>query len=114
MAAMIYLSDHGATPGVERDPDAAPFMVLRIPLFVYLSPAYQQEHVQVTQTLKNNTEQYFTNDLLYNLICGIFDIQSNHYNEEESIASPSYKFKLEELKTDSGKKLVKDDPLVAK
>lgn len=114
MDAMIYLSDHGATPGVERDPDSAPFMVLRIPLFIYLSPAYQQKHAQVTQTLKNNTEQYFTNDLLYNLICGIFDIQSNHYNEEESIASPSYKLRVEDLKTDSGKQMVKDDPYIAK
>lgn len=114
MDAMIYLSDHGATPGVERDPDSAPFMVLRIPLFIYLSPAYQQEHVQVTQTLKSNTDQYFTNDLLYNLICGIFDIKSNHYNEEESLASPSYKLKLEDLKTDSGKKMVRDDPYIAK
>ena len=111
---MIYLSDHGSTPGIERDPDSAPFMVLRIPLFIYLSPAYQKEHAQVTQSLKNNTEQYFTNYLLYNLICGIFDIQSNHYNEEESLASPSYELKLEDLKTDSGKQMVKDDPNVEK
>ena len=114
MDAMVYLSDHGATPGVERDPDSAPFMILRIPLFIYLSPAYQQEHIQVTQTLKSNTDQYFTNDLLYNLICGILDIKSNHYNEEESLASPSYKLKLEDLKTDSGKQMVKDDSYVAK
>lgn len=109
MDAMIYLSDHGSTPGIVRNPDTVMPIVFHIPLFVYLSPSYQNEHQLVAQTLKNNTQQYFTNDLLYNLVCGVLDVESNHYDESESLASPKYGFDLTNLKTNMGKESVKDN-----
>lgn len=109
MDAMIYLSDHGSTPGIVRNPDTVMPIVFHIPLFVYLSPSYQNEHQLVAQTLKNNTQQYFTNDLLYNLVCGVLDVESNHYNESESLASPKYRFDLTNLKTNMGKESLKDN-----
>ena len=109
MDAMIYLSDHGSTPGIARNPDTVMPIVFHIPLFVYLSPNYQNEHQLIAQTLKNNTQQYFTNDLLYNLVCGILDVESNHYDESESLASPKYRFDLSNLKTNMGKELLKDN-----
>lgn len=109
MDAMIYLSDHGSTPGIVRNPDTVMPIVFHIPLFVYLSPSYQNEHQLVAQTLKNNTQQYFTNDLLYNLVCGVLDVESNHYNESESLASPKYRFDLTNLKTNMGKEALKDN-----
>ena len=109
MDAMIYLSDHGSTPGIVRNPDTVMPIVFHIPLFVYLSPSYQNEHQLVAQTLKNNTQQYFTNDLLYNLVCGVLDVESNHYDESESLASPKYRFDLTNLKTNMGKESVKDN-----
>ena len=107
MDAMIYLSDHGSTPGIVRNPDTVMPIVFHIPLFVYLSPSYQNEHQLVAQTLKNNTQQYFTNDLLYNLVCGVLDVESNHYDESESLASPNYRFDLTNLKTNMGKESLK-------
>lgn len=109
MDAMIYLSDHGSTPGIVRNPDTVMPIVFHIPLFVYLSPSYQNEHQLVAQTLKNNTQQYFTNDLLYNLVCGVLDVESNHYDESESLASPKYRFDLTNLKTNMGKESLKDN-----
>lgn len=109
MDAMIYLSDHGSTPGIARNPDTVMPIVFHIPLFVYLSPSYQNEHQLVAQTLKNNTQQYFTNDLLYNLVCGVLDVESNHYNESESLASPKYRFDLSNLKTNMGQESLKDN-----
>lgn len=110
MDAMIYFSDHGSDPLKLRDPDNPDFIGLRIPLFVYLSPSYKDAHPKISQTLNQNSEQFFSNDLIYNLICGILDIRSNHYNESESIASPFYKFNKNDIKTDEGKQLVKNDP----
>ena len=109
MDAMIYLSDHGSTPGIVRNPDTVMPIVFHIPLFVYLSPSYQNEHQLVAQTLKNNTQQYFTNDLLYNLVCGVLDVESNHYDESESLASPKYRFDLTNLKTNMGTESLKDN-----
>ena len=107
MDAMIYLSDHGSTPGIVRNPDTVMPIVFHIPLFVYLSPSYQNEHQLVAQTLKSNTQQYFTNDLLYNLVCGVLDVESNHYDKSESLASPNYRFNLTNLKTNMGKESLK-------
>lgn len=112
MQAMIYFSDHGSEPAVPRDPDSAAFITFRIPMFIYLSPDYQQRHKSVAERLQQNTQRYFTNDLMFNTICGILDIQSNHYDESESLTSTDFRFDLRDLKTDNGKLRLKDDPLI--
>lgn len=108
--AFIYFSDHGTDPNRSRDPDETKFIGLRIPLFIYLSDEYKQNNQQATAALTANTDKFFSNDLVYNLICGILNIKSNHYNEAESLASPKYKFTIENTKAGLGTKNVKDDP----
>lgn len=108
--ALIYFSDHGTDPNRSRDPDESKFISLRVPIFVYLSDEYKRENVIPSQSLERNKQEFISNDLLYNLVCGIFNIESNHYEEEESIASPKYKFDINSVKTGLGNKNVKDDP----
>ena len=79
-------------------------------MFIYLSDEYKQNNQQATAALTANTDKFFSNDLVYNLICGILNIKSNHYNEAESLASPKYKFTIENTKAGLGTKNVKDDP----
>ena len=81
----------------------------RIPLFAYLSSEYRSLHPGRMEALQINAEKYVTNDLLYDLICGIFDVRSNCFDESQSLASTSYRFKREELLTYEGKKHIKDD-----
>ena len=78
-------------------------------MFVYLANEYINKFPNTYNALKENTKKYFTNDLAYELMCGIFNIQSNHYDEENSIASSKYKYTREMLKTDIGNKWIKDD-----
>lgn len=108
--AFIYFSDHGTDPNRSRDPDETKFIGLRIPLFVYLSESYKENNPYITAALSANQNKFFSNDLIYNLVCGILNIKSNHYNEEESLASPKYKFNIENTKAGLGTKSVKDDP----
>lgn len=108
--AFIYFSDHGTDPNRSRDPDETKFICLRIPLFVYLSESYKENNPYITAALSANQNKFFSNDLIYNLVCGILNIKSNHYNEEESLASPKYKFNIENTKAGLGTKSVKDDP----
>lgn len=108
--AFIYFSDHGTDPNRSRDPDETKFIGLRIPLFIYLSDEYKQNNPEIATILSTNTDKFFSNDLMYNLICGILNIKSNHYNEEESLTSPKYKFTIENTKAGLGTKIVKDDP----
>ena len=110
LSAFIYFSDHGTDPNRSRDPDETKFIGLRIPLFIYLSESYKENNPNISSTLSSNQNKFFSNDLIYNLVCGILNIKSNHYNEEESLASPKYKFNIENTKAGLGTKSVKDDP----
>lgn len=108
--ALIYFSDHGTNPNRKRHPDGSGFSGLRIPLVVYLSKKYQTQNPILATTLQNNKNKYFTNDLTFNLICGILNIKSNYYSEIESIASPLYSFNKNNLKTSEGKVSLMNDP----
>lgn len=61
---MIYVSDHGED--MELTHTASPFQynMVRIPLWIYLSPAYQHAHPQTVQQLRAHENAVFTNDLL--------------------------------------------------
>ena len=109
LQAMVYFSDHATIPDKRRSSNFDGFATVRIPMFVYLADSYIKKYPDTAIALKNNTLKYFTNDLIYELMCGIFNIQSNHYDEGNSIASSKYKYTREMLKTDIGNKWIKDD-----
>lgn len=103
LQAMVYFSDHGCIPDRKRHPDKNPFAMNRIPLFVYLSDEYKATYPETAAALTANKDKYFTNDLIYDMMCGIFNIKSPNYDETQSIASPKYKFTRETLRTNLGK-----------
>lgn len=110
MEAMVYFSDHGTDPNRSRDPDESRFIGLRVPLFVYLSPEYKNNNAITAANIKNNKDKFFSNDLIYNLMCGILNIKSNHYQEDESLTSSKYKLDKNTTKAGLGTKFAKDDP----
>lgn len=82
---------------------------MRIPLFTYLADEYIALHPQVYSALNANKGKYWTNDLGYELICGLLDIQSNHYDEANSLASTKFKYTRDMLLTDLGRLHISDD-----
>ena len=109
LQAMLYFSDHAVIPDKRRSPNFDGFGTVRIPMFTYFSDEYIEKHSNIIFALTANRYKYFTNDLIYELVCGILDIQSNHYDETNSLASSQYKFTKDMLKTALGKKWIKDD-----
>ena len=109
LQAMIYFSDHGARPDYKRVADKFGFTSLRVPLFVYMADSYKKAYPQIAQNIETNHTKYFTNDLIYDLVCGLLDIQSNQYNPEQSILSKNYKFTKETLTTRLGKTSLAED-----
>ena len=107
--AMVYFSDHGSDPDVGRQPDSASFKVLRIPMFCYLSKEYQRRNPQIAATVKAHQNNYFTNDLEYEFICGILNMESPNYDPSYSLASPSWKMQRKDLVTRFGKTSLLDD-----
>ena len=109
LQAMVYFSDHATIPDKRRSSNFDGFATVRIPMFVYLSDEYIAKYPDTYSALKENKDKYFTNDLAYELMCGVFNIKSNHYDETNSIASSKYKYTRDMLKTDVGNKWIKDD-----
>lgn len=110
LQAMVYFSDHGAIPEKRRLPWFLGFGMVRIPLWVYLSEEYRQTFPATASALEANKDRYFTNDLAYDLLCGLLNIKSDHYDPSQSIASPLYRFTRDMLLTDEGRVKVGDDP----
>ncbi len=111
LTAMVYFSDHGGIPEKRRSPRFLGFKMVRIPMWVYLSDRYQALHPAVAKALRSHRDSYFTNDLVYELMCGIFDISSNRYDPSSSLASEEYRFTRDDLLTYDGRIRVKDDDL---
>ena len=109
LQAMLYFSDHGCIPDKRRLPQFDGFDFLRIPMSIHVTDSYISAHKERFDALKANKEKYFTNDLMYELFCGILDIESNHFEKENSLAYKEYKYTLDMLLTNSGQTRVSED-----
>lgn len=107
--ALLYFSDHGSDPDIARQPDGASFKVLRIPMFTYLSDNYTARNPEITAALKAHEKSYFTNDLIYELVCGILNIQSPNYDDSISFASPKWHWEKKDLVTRFGRTPLTED-----
>lgn len=109
LQAMIYFSDHGCIPDKRRLPQFDGFAFLHIPLSIHFTDSYISCHKERFDTLKANKDKYFTNDLMYELFCGIIDIESNHFDKENSLAHKEYKYTRDMLLTNNGQTHISED-----
>lgn len=109
LAAMIYFSDHGSDPKIHRHPDKLNYYGIHIPLVVYLSDQYVESNSDIVNNFLKNKESYFTNDLIYNFVCSVLNVESNHFNEKESLGSSSYMYDKYSLKMMLGKMSLAED-----
>lgn len=109
LQAMIYFSDHGEDLEISHNPDVFRFEMLRIPMFIYISPEYERILPKRASTLENNRKQYFTNDMFYDTFCGIINAPSNRYDEGQDFSSDKYRFTRENLTTMLGQHKITED-----
>lgn len=74
--ALFYTSDHGEKPGLSRMNDYFDFSMVRVPFMVYFSPNLRAKS-QVYQILSSHRDSYWSNELLFNLVCGIAGITND-------------------------------------
>lgn len=99
LQALLYFSDHATIPDKRRQPTFSGFATVRIPMFLYLADEYISRYPAIYNNLKINTAKYFTNDLVYDFLCGLLQIKSNNFDETNSLTSDKYKFTQENLTT---------------
>ena len=109
LQAMVYFSDHGSLIGQKRKSSFAGFENVRIPFFVYLSDEYKARFPNTALVLEKHRSSYFTNDLIFDLLCGLLQINGTLHKEKNDISSMSYEFTKETLKTNLGKTSLAED-----
>ena len=106
---MVYLSDHGEDPHVVggHDPVNVNAQMLRIPAVVYLSDNYINRCKSIYANLKANSENYWSNDLLYELMVSLLGIEgAPNFDPKLDIASDKYDLDKNSVLTMYGKKHV--------
>lgn len=91
--AWIYFSDHGDDPDNELGHECSRFSyrMARIPLIVNVSEHFKQTRAADYKYLKNHTQQYWTNDLAYDLMLGLLDIEGKvGADDKYDLTSPQY------------------------
>ena len=110
LTAMVYLSDHGENLTISHNPDVFSFDMVRIPMFVYLSPAYRAALPERALTIRAHRGRYFTNDMLYDSIAGLLGAPSSRYDEGQDLTSPLYAHTRADLTTMLGQHSLLEDP----
>lgn len=110
LLAMIYCSDHGEDMvQTHHGGRAFTFDMVRIPLFIYLSPAYRAAYPDAAANLAAHEQDIFTNDLMYDTICGILRAPHPEYDSRYDLTSSSYDLSIEKAVTKKGTIRIADD-----
>ena len=109
MKAMVYCSDHAIIPDRHRGPTFGGFGDVRIPLAVWTSDDFIAAHPKRYEALKANADRYWTNDFLYELMCGLMDVSSPRFRTSNSLAHGDYAYSREQLSVLGGTVRVADD-----
>lgn len=110
MTAMAYLSDHGEDMKYGHGEGHVTWSMLHIPLFFYLSPEYETAFPNTAKALRNNREKIFTNDLLFDTMCGLIQAPNNDYSPTYDLTSPVYSLNADQALAVNGKWIVANDP----
>jgi heptose-I-phosphate ethanolaminephosphotransferase len=108
---LVYFSDHseGVAHDLNHNPDTFVFEMTYIPMYMYFSEEYQQKQPQKIASLRAAQKYYFTNDLIFNVMLGIMDIQNNTLNDPNNdLTSLQYDNDLNRFRTLFGKWKIKE------
>lgn len=103
---IIYMPDHGEDP-VNYQHDQAHFPkcpdMVKIPMFIYLSPDYQKKHPAIPQALRNAQNRVFTNDLTFNLLLALLGIDHQFASPKLNLLSTEYNLDDNSARTLTGR-----------
>ena len=110
LQCMFYFSDHGENLKTGHGPSDKDFVKVRIPVMIYTSPEYRKNNPELCTALYQHKENFFTNDMMYNTICGMLKAKSNFYDAREDLSTLDFAYHKDDLYTFCKKAKVIDDP----
>ena len=109
LQSMVYVSDHGEDMEYTHTAKPFKFSMVRIPLWIYLSPQYRKAYPETSSALEKHQHTAFTNDLTYELMVGLIHCQPPHYQKEYDISNEAYNLNRDTALTLHGKKFIKEE-----
>ena len=107
--AMVYMADHADVIGLGHDSKRFVYQMSQIPLFIYFSDEYIGANSQIFDTLKSHKDDFWTNDLLFNLMSSLMGINSSLDEPKNDIANKAYDSNKSRFKTLHNKKTLIDE-----
>lgn len=108
--AMVYFSDHGEELGVGHTPDSFTYTMARIPFWISVSDIFAQDNEDVIKAMRSNIDRPFTNDFLFDIVCGLTKMTSNpFYRSGFDVTSKYFDIKPEDVMILNTYKAI-DDP----
>ena len=112
LQAMIYCSDHGEDMQYGHATAHFTFDMVRIPMFVYLSEKYRNTYQDRAKNLNDHRDAVFTNDLMFDTVCGIMNLPNNFYKRKYDLSDEQYDLPLDAAVTNHGKTKISEDRLL--
>ncbi len=109
LQAMVYTSDHGEDMEKGHGEGGFTYAMVHIPVFFYLSPAYQADYSEQAKNIKAHENMIFTNDLMFDTLCGMLSGKNNFYNSHYDITDSRYSLPASQALTVHGKFKISDD-----
>ena len=109
--ALIYFSDHSEDVdlGLGHDPYRFVLDMTYVPMYIYFSDQYIKDNQDIYNNLYNHKDYYFTNDLLFNLLLGLWNVNiPNIYETKNDITTENYDNNVKRFKTLYGEKAILD------
>ena len=110
LQAMVYTSDHGEDMEKGHGEGGFTYAMVRIPVFFYLSPSYQHVYSEQFANIKKHKNDVFTNDLMFDSLCGILSVRNNYCKAYHDGTDNQYSLPLNQALTAHGKYKIADDP----
>lgn len=82
--------------------------IVKIPAYFIFSEKYKQKYPAQYNIIKNNADKYFTNDLVFESMLGLMQVESKYINKKFAITSSQYDMNLDDLYTIHGKISLKE------
>lgn len=108
-SVIMYVSDHSEDMKYTHGTGHFTFDMTRIPLWIYLSPSYREKYKDRADALGRHEECVFTNDLIFDTLCGLMHVSSYANTDTLDLSDPAYGLSWEEALTMHGKIHVAED-----
>ncbi len=105
---MLYLSDHGENLKYGHYPALKTGDNVRIPMFIKVSEEYAKLYSDKFEMMRKRKNEYYSNDMVYNTLIGLLNIDTDRYDAREDITSKAYGYGKDTVKTFLGEALAKD------